>query len=167
MKIYTLLKVAFLLLYVVNLNGQDGEHPHSPDHHHRHHEIGIGTGPVLLPEESVWGFGLHLHALAGINEWLGAGMGYELIVGEHQHHTVSGLVHFHPFHPLDINVGPGLVFPDNENSQYRLKFHAEITAAFELGEHLHLGPSIDTGIGKQDLHITFGVHVGYVFGFKR
>ena len=167
MKKNALLASAVLLLYFVNLNGQEADHQHSDDHHHRHNELGLGTGPVLLLGESTWGYGLHLHALAGINEWLGAGVGYELILGEHLHHTVSGLVHFHPFHPLDINVGPGLVFPDNENSQYRLKFHIEITAAFELGEHIHLGPSIDTGIVKENMHLTFGLHVGYVFSFKR
>lgn len=135
------------------------------EHHHKHNEIALGTGVVYMPHERTWGYGLHLHSVAGITEWMGLGAGYELILGEHTHHTVSGLVHFHPFHPLDINLGPGLVFPDEENNNYRFKMHVEVAAVFEMGEHLHLGPSIDTGFGKEDLHITFGIHIGWVFGF--
>ena len=153
------------------LHGQDEthsgrEHAQVYDHHHRHNEIALGTGAVYMPNENSWGYGLHLHALAGITEWMGAGGGYELIVGDHHHHTLSALVHFHPFHPLHINVGPGLVFPDEEHDSFRFKIHAEISTVFELTEHFHLGPSIDSGIGSEDLHFTFGIHAGYVFGSR-
>ncbi|RPI43469.1 MAG: hypothetical protein EHM46_04005 [Bacteroidetes bacterium] len=132
------------------------------DHHHRHSEISIGTGAVFMPGES-WGYGLHLHGTLGITEWMGAGAGFELIAGEHTHYTITGLLHFHPFHPLDINIGPGLVLPDEELPQYRLKTHAEIAAVFEVSEHLHLGPALDLGVGKHDLHLTPGIHIGWIF----
>jgi len=117
-----------------------------------------------MPEENAWGYGLHLHALAGLTGWLGAGAGYELIAGDHRHHTLSAILHFHPFHPLDINIGPGVVLPGKEHDAARFKLHAEVSAVFEISEHVHLGPAIDTGIGRDDLHFTFGIHAGYVFG---
>ncbi|MFH0756424.1 MAG: hypothetical protein V2B15_03965 [Bacteroidota bacterium] len=162
----TLITSMFLAMVAMPLRGQDAEHSHEYDHHHRHHEFAIGTGVVFMPEESAWGYGLHLHAIAGIKEWMGAGFGYEYIGGEHTHHTLTGLVHFHPFHPLHINMGPGLVLPDEENRSVRFKIHAEIAAVFEISEHLHLGPSLDTGIGKNDLHFSLGIHAGWAFGFK-
>ncbi len=152
-----------LLTANISLMAQQDRSEHAGDHHHKHHEMAIGTGLVWLPEESSTGYGIHLHGNIGITEWMGIGPGYELIVGRHTHHTLSGLLHFHPIHPLDINVGPGLVFPDEETAGYRFKLHSEIAAVFELGEHIHLGPSIDAGVGKKDLHITFGIHLGYVF----
>jgi hypothetical protein len=146
-----------------SLNAQHEEHSHPFDHHHKHNELALGTGLVVMPGEPAFGFGFHLHGILGLNEWLGIGPGYELIAGEHLHHTLTGLLHFHPFHPLDINLGPGLVFPDKEHVSYRFKLHAELAAVFEVSEHFHLGPSIDTGIAKEDLHFTFGIHVGYIF----
>jgi len=157
--------ILFFFLSVVHssLKAQHESHSHSYDHHHKHNELAIGTGVVWLPEESSFGYGIHLHGNIGITDWMGIGPGYELILGTHTHHTLSGLLHFHPVHPLDINVGPGLVFPDEELSEYRFKMHLEVAAVFEVGEHIHLGPSIDAGLGKQDLHLTFGIHLGYVF----
>jgi hypothetical protein len=133
------------------------------DHHHKHHELALGTGAVYMPAENIWGYGLHLHALAAITESMSLGAGYELILGEHTHHTLSGLLHFHPIHPLDINLGPGVVFPDGENDHFRFKMHVELASVFELGEHFHLGPGLDVGIGKHDLHIGFGIHAGWIF----
>ncbi len=161
-----LLSLLVPAMATLSLLGQTKEHSHEHNHHHRHNEVALGTGAVFMPEESTWGYGLHLHSIIGITEWMGAGLGYEFIQGEHTHHTFTGLVHFHPFHPLDINIGPGLVLPDEENPNIRFKFHAEIAAVFELGEHLHLGPSIDSGIGKHDLHFTLGIHAGWVFAFR-
>jgi hypothetical protein len=94
---------------------------------------------------------------------MSAGGGYEVIAGEHRHHTLTALLHFHPFHPLDINLGPGLAFPDEENPTYRFKAHMELAAVFELGERMHLGPSVDIGAGQHDFHITMGIHVGWIF----
>jgi len=162
MLIRTLLFLLITTMLVLPLSAQETDHH---EHHHKHNEIALGTGAVYMPYEKAWGYGLHLHSLAGITEWMGLGAGYELILGEHTHQTVSALVHFHPIHPLDINLGPGLVFPDGENENYRFKMHVELAAVFEMGEHLHLGPSIDAGIGKEDLHITLGIHVGWVFDF--
>jgi hypothetical protein len=159
----TFILPVMLVLWNTSLFGQDETDAHSFDHHHKHHELALGTGLGVMPGESSFGFGFHLHGIAGINEWLGVGPGYELIAGEHIHHTVTGLLHFHPFHPLDLNIGPGLVFPDGEHQNFRFKLHAEVAAVFEASEHLHLGPSIDAGIGKEDLHFTFGIHIGYIF----
>ena len=158
----SLIPVIWLLTCSTLLEAQQVSNSQSYDHHHKHHELGIGTGVVLFPEASSLGYAIHLHGIVGITEWMGIGPGYELILGEHTHHTISGLLHFHPFHPIDINLGPGVVFPDEELSEYRFKLHAEIATVFELGEHLHLGPSVDAGIGKEDLHITFGIHLGYI-----
>lgn len=155
--------VIFLWPGVASLHAQYGEEEGDHDHHHRHHELAVGSGAVYFPEESSWGLGIHLHGLLGLTEWMGIGPGYELIRGEHTHHTLSGLVHFHPVHPLDINIGPGLVFPDEELDAFRFKFHAEVALVFEMGEHLHLGPSFDAGIGKNDLHFSLGIHIGYIF----
>lgn len=166
MKKTILLPIILVWSIPVALTGQYEDHQHPYDHHHRHHEIAVGTGAVYMPGENSWGYGIHLHALTGLTEWMGTGLGYELIVGEHTHHTITGLLHFHPFHPLDINVGPGLVMPDKENPDYRFKLHTEIAAVFEINEHFHLGPSLDTGIGRHDIHITLGMHAGWVFGFK-
>jgi hypothetical protein len=148
----------------VTLPGQHDDHSHVLDHHHKHNEIAIGTGAVYMPGERAWGYGIHLHGIAGITEWMSAGAGYELIAAEHTHQTITGLLHFHPFHPLHITTGPGFVFPDEENPHYRFKVHVELSAVFELTDHLHVGPAIDTGIGKQDLHFTFGIHAGWIFG---
>jgi hypothetical protein len=158
----TLLFLLIATLLALPLSAQEAD---SLEHHHKHNEIALGTGAVYMPNEKTWGYGLHLHSLAGITDWMGLGAGYELILGEHTHQTVMGLVHFHPFHPLDINLGPGLVFPDEENENYRFKMHVEVAAVFEVSEHLHLGPGIDIAFGKGDLHFAFGIHVGWVFDF--
>ena len=161
----TVLLFYFILLLPPQANllqAQNGKHHEAYDHHHRHHELAASAGVVYFPGEKSWGFGTHLHGILGVTDWMGIGPGYELIVGEHIHHTVSGLFHFHPLHPLDINVGPGLVFPDEETDRFRFKLHLELAAVFEMGEHFHLGPSLDAGIGKDDLHLTLGIHIGYI-----
>jgi hypothetical protein len=166
MKITIPLCSLLLLSSLLSLQGQHDEHVHAYDHHFKHNEVAFGTGAVYMPEESIWGYGIHLHLISGITEWMGAGLGYEMNFGDHTHYTFTGLFHFHPIHPLDINVGPGLVLPDKEHSGYRFNLHAEIAAVFELSEHFHIGPSIDTGIGTQDLHVTLGIHAGWVFRWK-
>jgi hypothetical protein len=158
----TLILLICLLANRDLLHAQAESDAHGFDHHHKHNELAVGTGIVRFPNESSWGYGVHLHGILGITEWMGAGAGYEVILGEYTHHALTGLVHFHPFHPLDINVGPGLVFPDDENPAYRFKLHAELAAVFELGEHFHLGPSLDVGLGSNDPHISLGIHVGWV-----
>ena len=150
-----------------DLSAQENDDHKGHDHHHRHNEISLGGGPSFLPAENEWGYGIHGHAILGVTEWMGAGIGYEIIRGDHTHHTISALAHFHPVHPLDINLGPGVVLPDEEHEDLRFKFHVEVAAVFELNEHLHLGPSIDAGIGAHDLHLTMGIHVGWIFSFHR
>ena len=59
------------------------------DHHHRHNEVALGTGVVFMPEESTWGYGLHLHSIIGIKEWMGAGLGYGLALQLAQHWHVD------------------------------------------------------------------------------
>lgn len=158
-----LITILVLMASQLTLNAQQEPGSHPYEHHHKHNEFAAGTGAVYFPEESSWGYSLHFHALLGLTEWMGVGPGYELILGEYTHHTVAGLLHFHPFHPLDINIGPGLVFPNDEVREYRFKLHMEIAAVFEVSEHLHLGPSLDAGIGKSDPHVALGIHIGYAF----
>lgn len=138
------------------------EHGHSHEHAHRHHELAIGSGPLWIPGENLWGIGTHVHGLLALSDWMGAGLGYEWIASEHRHHSLYALMHFHPIHPLDINIGPGFTFPDEENPDYRFKVHAEVAAVFPLGERFHLGPSLDLGWGMDDLHLSLGVHLGWI-----
>ena len=81
-----------LMTWHIPLHAQQDTVSHSYDHHHRHNEVALGTGMVVMPGESTFGFGFHIHGIAGINEWLGVGPGYELIAGEHIHHTLTGLL---------------------------------------------------------------------------
>ncbi|HDS06473.1 MAG TPA: hypothetical protein ENO05_02500, partial [Bacteroides sp.] len=82
------------IVYFQILYAQEQSRDHAYDHHHRHSEISLGAGAVLMPWESAWGFGLHLHGTTGITGWMGAGAGFELITGEHTHYTITGLLHF-------------------------------------------------------------------------
>ncbi|MGW8315694.1 MAG: hypothetical protein ACWGNV_08850 [Bacteroidales bacterium] len=156
------------LLIILMLQGNFLQAQHDaeglkPDHHHKHHELGIGTGAVYFANESAWGMGFHLHGTVGVTEWMGIGPGYELILGENTHHSLTALFNFDPFHPFDFSIGPGVVFPGEEVGNFRFKLHTELAFAFEVGEHLHLGPSLEAGIVKDDLHLSVGIHIGYIF----
>lgn len=155
--------ISILMLQGSLLKAQHGSAGSRPDHHDKHHELGIGTGAVYFANESAWGAGFHLHGILGVTEWMGIGPGYELILGDYTHHSLTALFNFYPVHPFDISIGPGVVFPGEEVDKFRFKLHTELAFAFEVGEHLHLGPALEAGIVKDDLHLSAGIHIGYVF----
>ncbi len=143
------------LLFSSPLYSQETEH-----HDHGNYEIGIGAGAVYHPAESEFSPGIHLHLIRKFNHWLGAGVGYEMITGDHFHQSIGFMADFAPFEWLSMDMGPSLVLPDKVHTSLRLAFHTELALVFHL-EKIHIGPLIDLGVGKEDVHMAFGAHLGF------
>ncbi|MFC2130999.1 hypothetical protein ACFLSQ_06155 [Bacteroidota bacterium] len=78
------------------------------------------------------------------------------------HQTVDFFLSYHPFEIISFNVGPGISFPNQENSEYELSCHIEIESGFNLWK-IHLGPSIGYGFSEHDSHMSIGMQIGYGF----
>ncbi len=148
------------LFFVFNkLSAQDHNHDHEVNH------LGIGFGVTSFFEEGHSAPGLHLHYMHRLNSHspFSIGGGYEAILGDHEHHSLTGLLGYSPFDRFSIKVGPGLTFA-NENEHKEVKFsgHLELMYEFELGD-LHLGPMLGFGYDGEETHGAVGIHVGFGF----
>ncbi len=138
-----------------------GEKPSEHPGEHPHIEIGAGGGISYNFEDQSFSPGTHLHFIFGITPVLGAGVGYEGVMGEHAHHSLLVMMSFKPGKHIDFNAGPGIIFPGNSEEAYRLQGNAELAYTFHITEHMHLGPIIDLGWSEHGIHTLVGIHVGF------
>lgn len=152
-------------------DGHEHEHEHEGTHdsagaapgHLHAFEIGLAPGLVYVPSESEFAPGLHLHFVWNAKPRWGFGAGAERIFDSHGHTTVSAVVQFRIFDPWSVIVAPGVTFPDDDPAGLKPSVHLETTYEFALGEHVHLGPSLELAIDPLATHITLGMHVGVGF----
>lgn len=160
---YLFFLLAFLLSCNGELSAQDLHTGHKHSHHDGHevhNEIAVGAGVAFSNETSGIAPAFHLHAIRGINPTFGLGAGYELIMGEETHHSLAALINYRPFPLLDLNVGPGVVFP-SEDESWSMLAKAEASLVFPITEILHAGPVLDFGWSGHGVHVITGIHIGF------
>lgn len=148
---YTLLSS---LLSTTLFAQQEADHSHI----HPQFEIGISSAAVKLIEENEITIGFHTHITTYINHnhSLLAGVGYEYILDEHQHHSLGILLGWSPVHELLFSISPGIT---TNKGDIKYTTHLEASYAFEIGK-IHLGPSAEYAYTPGDTHVSIGIHLG-------
>ena len=149
----------FALLFATKANaGDHDEHHHG--HEHGSLEAGLSNTLVYSLSEQHFAYGLHVHSIYTFAESSFAlGLGYELVAGEHIHHTVGPVLCYRPTDPLNLCVAPGATFGEDE---IFFTAHTEITYEFNI-YGLHLGPTMGFAYSEEDMHLSLGLHTGIVF----
>lgn len=158
-RIFAILLFTFFAL-LSNYSQPDHAHGGEEIQDHKGAELGLGTGVVFAPGEQETGYGIHLHGIRRLTPYLGIGAGYEIIIGDHGHHTVSALLNLKPVHFVEVNMGPGLILPGKEHDHAEWTLHGELGFPFALTNNLHLGPMVDLGWSPDETHYMVGVHLG-------
>lgn len=142
--------------------GQSHDEDH---HHHQKNEISLAAGIVLPTSEDEISAGLHLHYIRGIafENKLGIGAGLETIIDEHKHFMLSVVFQYRIYKGWTVAYGPGILFV-KEYESYETQFAQHIETAYEFDIGLfHIGPMVEVGISKEDIHYMAGVHFGIDF----
>ena len=156
-----------LLLLITVLNLTDGlfckEDEHD-DHRHTHsHEIGIVNAPVYFLTEKVLSYAFHIHYTYFLpHSPIGIGFGFEKIFDEHNHNAITVNFNYELIEHLNIDLAPGIMFEGSAIGNNRFTFHFETFYEFEIGD-LHIGPSAEFAYDPEDLHLSIGLHLGFVF----
>ncbi len=154
--------ILFLLLLCLPFISSSQEDTSYSDEEHSHihplFEIGVSSAAVKLIEENEITVGFHTHFSANISHHLPftAGLGYEYIVDEHQHHSFGLLIGWNPVHELLFSVSPGIT---TNKGIFKFTTHLEVSYAFEWGK-IHLGPAVEYAYSPGDTHISLGIHMG-------
>ena len=156
----------FMAATLISVCGHAQNKEEEEDHHHHHkNEISVATGIVPLVAEDKLTAGFHLHYIKGVgkNSRLGLGVGFETIIDEHKHYTLSAVLQYRIYKGLILATAPGLLMR-KENSANVLQFaqHIEIAYEFELGD-FHIGPVAELGIELTGIHYMGGIHFGIDF----
>lgn len=136
------------------------------DHeHHYNYEISFGAGIVPVFDENIIAPGFHLHLIKGLGEEgkFGIGPGFEVIIDEHMHYSLSLVGHYTVYKGLIFAYAPGLLLIKEESEKlYRFSQHIELNYEFGIGE-FHLGPVAGFGFSTEGYHIMAGIHFGRAF----
>ncbi|MEX0987141.1 MAG: hypothetical protein WD052_06650 [Bacteroidales bacterium] len=160
-KIQQIFFLTMLLFIFIGENvAQDHEHDH--EHHGTHNELAVGGGIVYSSEAPGLAPAFHVHAIKGLTPVVGIGAGYELILGDEVHQSITALLNLKPTPMLDINVGPGIVLP-TPDEPWSLLLNVETALVWPLGERYHIGPVLDFGWSQHGIHVIAGAHVGIHF----
>ncbi|MDA3928912.1 MAG: hypothetical protein PF541_08115 [Prolixibacteraceae bacterium] len=155
-----------MLLVSFSCFAQFHHHKDHKEHEHYHIEskIGIGAATSFVYDmgEQEFAPGFHVHMLRVFNEKFGAGIGYEGIIGDNYHQTLTAFGKFFLTDFLSVNVGPGLTLPNKEHNEFSLSAHFELATAFDICD-IHVGPMVGYGISTEDSHVSLGLHVGWHF----
>lgn len=137
---------------------------------HRHknkNELAFIPGVVYDITDSHLSYVLHGHYLRSSEEMsskISAGLSLEYIAGEDAHFTVGPVVALHPVGPLVLLYSPGITLKRGEDTPgYYFSNHLEMAFEFDIGEHLHLGPSAGFSFSGYDTHFSVGLHTGFAF----
>ncbi|WP_423130318.1 hypothetical protein [Gaoshiqia sp. Z1-71] len=158
-----LILLIILLAFTRFIYAQDVDRPGAHDHH-RHH-IGLGAGATSIFNENNLVPGIHLHYYYRLTEHspVSVGLGYESILDDHTHNTLTSLINYEFMEGFSLSAGPGLTFAKEEGKTHTsLSGHLELLYEFRLGE-FHLGPMIGLGIDREDSHASVGIHFGFGF----
>jgi hypothetical protein len=157
-----------ILLYLSGqaMQAQDHEHDHDhPQHDHAHpnNEIGIGNYLTYLAGEKEWAYSIHIHYLRFFEQSrFGMGIGYEQILDEHRHRSLTIVGAFRPTSPLVLSLAPGILFGTQEVPGIRFALHTEAVYEFEINR-FHLGPALEFATTFDEFHIGIGLHVAFAF----
>ena len=80
---------------------------------------------------------------------------------EHKHNTIGFVASYRPTDGLNLNASPGLTFEDG-NSKANFALHLETSYEFEFND-FHIGPVLEFAYDPEDIHISFGLHIGFGF----
>ena len=154
--------IIFFSISRIEAQVHDEEHSHDHGHHdhHGHNKHATGMGIAYSSEYETFDPAFHLHAIKGITPYLGLGAGYELIVAEDLHQSISAVISFYPLPLLDISFGAGTVLPTHDES-WSFTAHTEFSVTWPIGEHFHMGPLIDIGWSPHGYHLATGIHFGF------
>lgn len=157
----------FIILIVLfgfsRVGAQDHTDHHDPhnghDHALLHNEIAAGMGMAYSSEYQSFDPAIHFHAIKGITPLLGLGAGYELILAEELHQSVSALISLYPLPLLNVTFGAGAILPTHDES-WSFTAHTEVAVTWPIGEMWHAGPLVDFGWSPHGYHLITGLHVG-------
>jgi hypothetical protein len=138
--------------------------PHSHDDPHTWH-VGVGLAAVKIKGEQgvMPGYHFHLSRQLGSHHQWGAGVGWEMIPGDHSHHGLNLLLSSRLFPFLTLTAGPGVAITRHEGHQEILPaFHSELLAEFNVGK-IHMGPMAGFGFDSEEHHFSLGWHIGLGF----
>ncbi len=153
-----LILLIWVFFCIANESTQAQEH----NHEHSKYHLATGLGATWLFAEEVVMPGIHFHAMRNIDDHgkYSAGLGFETLLDEHAHHTVSFLVGYSPIERLTIEAGPGWTFSKHEGAwENGLSGHLECIYEFEW-KGIHLGPMAGVGFDHEETHFSLGLHVG-------
>ena len=138
--------------------GDHDEHHHG--HGHNTIEMKLSNAVAFTLGEKEFAYGLHTHAIYTFGETQFAlGLGYELTVGHHTHHTIGPMFCYRPTDPLNFCVSPGVLMDEHD-----VAFAAHIEATYEFNLHgVHVGPTVGFAYTPEEMHISVGVHTGVEF----
>lgn len=135
---------------------------HNNDHHGEKFELGGAFTAVYSINENIIGPGYHIHVLRLLNDKFGLGASYEAAFLDNYHQAITFFGEFIFYDFLSIDLGPGILLPSVENPKSEWVAHIEFSTAFNAGP-VHFGPMIGYGIGKNDSHLSAGIHLGWHF----
>jgi hypothetical protein len=160
MKSIILLLISVIAFTYVLFGGEE-EHD---DHRHTHsHEIGIVNAPVYFLNEKELSYAFHVHYTYFLPQSpIGVGLGFEKIFDEHSHNALTVNFNYELFEHLNIDVAPGIMFEGSAIGDSRFTIHFETFYEFEIGD-FHIGPSAEFAYDPEDLHLSMGLHLGFVF----
>jgi len=151
---------AGLILFLFSTVSYSQDHQHDHDHSEAHNELAIGVGLALISENPGASPTLHFHAIKGILPKFGVGLGYEIIFGDELHQSIAAMASIKPIGHLDLNIGPGVVLP-YEDEPLALLIKTEAAITFRVTDHLHAGPVLDMAWSEHGFHLITGLHVGF------
>lgn len=162
-KAFPQIKFQFLLLsMLLSFSSFSQHHFHDDEHQHVKYELGTALTMVYSPHEKEFGPGFHIHGVRMLNPDFGIGAGYEGAFFHDYHQAVTLFGEFIIADLITIDLGPGIIFPNEEHPNFSLVAHIEASAAFDIGK-IHIGPMVGYGIGLEDIHYSLGVHLGWHF----
>lgn len=150
-----------LLIFNSSLYAQDPAlHEHHP---HESNEIGLGLGVSYNVEEAEWAPAVHAHYLRYLGEekMFGLSGGFESILDEHTHYSITIGIHYRLFDFINLGISPGFSRSTVEK-KWEFVSHFEAVTEFEMG-FMHLGPMVEYAIGFNHSHALIGLHLGFGF----
>jgi len=141
--------------------------------HSRNHlasnEIALVPGVVYDLGDRLFSFGIHGHYLRSprqLSELIGLGVSIEYVSGDDPHFTAGPALTVRPWHSLVLLYSIGITRGKSESGQeteYFLSNHIELILDFDVGDHLHIGPTMGFNLSGHDTHISAGIHTGFSF----